>query len=85
MAREILEYLSGKPNANDTLEGIVEWWLTEQRIKRALSETRAALGELVRSGWVIAEQRKDGRTHYRSNPQKKREISQFLKKTKSSG
>src|SRR5437667_12585644 len=69
-AWEILAYLSEKPGAQDTLEGIVEWWLLEQRIRHLVTETKAALRELVVERLVLARHSSDGRTHYRLNRSK---------------
>ena len=44
---EILAYLADHPQAQDTVKGIVEWWLLEQRIKRAKTQVKAVLAQLV--------------------------------------
>ena len=47
LAYEILKYLVRHPQAQDTVEGIVEWWLMEQRIVNASAEVKVALAELT--------------------------------------
>lgn len=49
-AEAVLAYLREHPEAADTLEGIVEWWLPRQRYETARSRIRAALAELVGAG-----------------------------------
>lgn len=66
-ARAILEYLREHPGAQDTVEGIVEWWLLERRIRQGAVEVEAALVELVGAGVMEARRGADGRTHYRLN------------------
>jgi hypothetical protein len=67
IADEILAYLAEHPDARDTLEGIVQWWLLEQEIKKWAAEVKAALDDLVVEGLVIEERGVDARTHYRLN------------------
>ena len=64
--RHILDYLSANPSAQDTLRGIVEWWLLKQRIQESLSEVEAAVNRLVTKGQLIAEAGPDGLIRYRS-------------------
>ena len=33
-APEILEYLARQPNAQDTIEGIVNWWVSDAHIRK---------------------------------------------------
>jgi hypothetical protein len=77
-AREILAYLSAHPGGQDTLEGIVEWWLLEQTIRHLLTETRAALRELVADRLVLTRQGSEGRTYYRVNRSKLQTIRALL-------
>jgi hypothetical protein len=50
---EILRYLLRHPDAQDTLEGISEWWLLEETIIRKYTEVEAALSKLVDLGFVL--------------------------------
>ncbi|MFP5261544.1 MAG: hypothetical protein ACLGJB_06520 [Blastocatellia bacterium] len=77
---EILSYLAEYPDAQDTLEGIVEWWLLERNIKNRMAKAKESLAELVDKGFVIERKGKDSRTHYRINRRKMREISVMLKR-----
>lgn len=77
-AWEILAHLSDHPGAQDTLEGIVEWWLLEQKIRHLITETRAALRELVAERLVLTRQGSQGHTYYRVNRSKLRDIRTLL-------
>ncbi len=79
VAGEILAYLAEHPDAQDTVEGIVEWWLLEQKIKRQMTQVKDALTELVAQGLVLEDKGKDGRIHYRMNRRKSGEIRALLK------
>ena len=78
IARDILAYLMGHPGAQDTLEGIAEWWLLEQRIKRQMAVVREALADLVAENLVLKRQGKDSRTHYRINGRLLKKIREVL-------
>ncbi|MCI0539578.1 MAG: hypothetical protein L0Z50_30580 [Verrucomicrobiales bacterium] len=66
-ARDILAYLSEHPGAQDTLEGIVEWWLLERRIQRVTREVKTTLDDLVARALVTARHGLDGRVYYKAN------------------
>src|SRR5207249_5251982 len=63
----IFSYLRDHPSAEDTLEGIVEWWLLETRIRHTVIEVKNALEELVALGLVSVQQHQDGRTCYKAH------------------
>jgi hypothetical protein len=67
ISHEILAYLDKHPEAQDTLEGIVDWWLLEQHIERQIEGVREALAELVAQGLVLESKGKNTRVHYRLN------------------
>jgi Tfp pilus assembly ATPase PilU len=81
-AHEILAYLAEHEDAQDTLEGIVEWWLLEQRIRSRTAEVEKALDNLIAQRLILARQGRDARTHYGINPQKDREIRGLLDQVK---
>ena len=76
---EILAYLADHPKAQDTVEGIVEWWLLEQHIKRAQSQVKAALAQLLVEELVIARAGSDGRVSYCVNRKRMQEIRRLLR------
>jgi hypothetical protein len=85
VGREILRYLVRHPEANDTVEGIVEWWLLDQKIEESVAEVKAVLDELIEQGLVVAWRGADGRTHYRAEVEKKRQIMDCLNARQASG
>jgi hypothetical protein len=72
IADDILAYLAHNPDAQDTLAGIVEWWLLEQELRRQTSDVKEALAQLVREGRVIERKSHDSQIHYRVNPHRNR-------------
>jgi len=80
MAAEILEYLAEHPDAQDSLEGIVEWWLLERRLKRKTQLVKEVLADLVSQGLVQQSQNRDAPSRYRLNPSRAGEIQGLWKK-----
>lgn len=78
MAYDILAYLADNPDAQDTLEGIAEWWLLQQRIKHEVANVKTALAELVAEDLVVERQGKDLRKHYRINRGRFKEIKTLI-------
>jgi hypothetical protein len=79
IASDILAYLDEHPQAQDTLEGIAQWWLMEQRIKQVISGVRSALSELVHEGLVLEYEGADGQARYGVNLEKRAQIRARLK------
>lgn len=52
LSDEILGYLRAHPQAADTVDGIVEWWLPRQRYDEAVHRVQQVLDELVARGLV---------------------------------
>ena len=80
MAYEIMTYLAENPDAQDTLDGVVEWWLLEQRIKKQMREVKATLDELVENGLLVERRGKDSKTHYKINRRKYKKIQQLIER-----
>ena len=79
ISNEIMAYLVEHPEAQDTLEGIVEWWLLERAIKFQEAQVRKALAELVAKGFVIEQRASNSKIHYRLNQSKYEEIQELFK------
>ena len=73
LATEIRSYMARNPNASDTREGIVEWWLLEHRIRRRTALVQEALGELVERR-LVSKSIISGRRRYRLNPDRVEEV-----------
>ncbi|MEK6336877.1 MAG: hypothetical protein AABM67_18285 [Acidobacteriota bacterium] len=74
IVQDILSYLLTHTAAEDTVEGIVEWWLLEERIKRRIKEVQSVLDELVSQSLVLAHESKDSKIRYRINKRKVKRI-----------
>lgn len=64
LGKELLAYWDSHPQAKDSLEGIVEWWMLERDIQRRMEEVRKTLAELTRLG-LVEEIRTGGTIQYR--------------------
>ena len=80
MARAILRYLQGQPDAKDTLEGIAQWWLSKECTERKANQIESSLSDLVSRGLVIEGRREDMPPYYWLNRAKQNKISEFLRK-----
>jgi hypothetical protein len=75
----ILDYLLRNPDAEDTLEGIVDWWSLE-RTTSPTGSLSEAIATLVKDGLVLARVGTDSRTHYRINLKQRNKIISLLRK-----
>ncbi|MCI0693343.1 hypothetical protein L0337_15225 [candidate division KSB1 bacterium] len=79
LARRILQHLQANPQARDTLEGIVEWWLLQERIEEAVEQVLKAITWLVTKGYLLEKKVPGSRTLYEINPSQRDEIGEFLR------
>ena len=77
-AFEVLAYAVERPEAQDTLEGIVEWWLLEHYIARQTRLVHAAVGELVARGFLELKVGADGRERYHLNRERLAEARSLI-------
>jgi Fe2+ or Zn2+ uptake regulation protein len=68
LARHILRYLREHPEAQDTIEGITVWWVSERAINQWLPQVRYALAILVARGYLEKHTLAGGRVFYRLCP-----------------
>lgn len=68
-ALEVLLYLENQPHAQDTLDGVLDWWLLRNRMVK-VSEVKAALRQLVEDDWLLVRRTMNGRALYRLNQSK---------------
>jgi hypothetical protein len=85
LAQDILSYLLTHTAAEDTVEGIVEWWLLEEKIKRRTKEVQKVLDALVVESLIIARESKDSKTHYRINKRRIKKIRTLLSSKSAKG
>ncbi len=78
IAREILAYLIEHPDAQDTLDGIIQWWLLERKIKYESEMVKEILSELVNKGLLLEPGNSSSRVRYRINKDRFREIQAML-------
>ena len=78
--KDILSYLVRHPDAQDTVEGIVQWWLLEQKAQDALCAAKEVLDSLLANGWLEARIGNDGRDHYRVRAERLGEIRAYIDK-----
>ena len=79
IGNEILSYLVENPKAQDTLEGIVKWWLLEQKIKYETARVKEALSDLVSEGLILEKKGSNSQIHYRINQSMLKEIQELFK------
>lgn len=78
IAYDILAYLVSHPQAHDTLEGILEWWLLEQHIRRETTKVKEGLAILMACGFIQQSRGRDTRLHYSLNQTRLDEIAVVL-------
>jgi hypothetical protein len=76
--REILSYLIEHPDAQDSIEGITQWWILERRIQAMLTSVQRIVDELAARQWLIQTKSHDEISMYRVNKEKLHEIQSYL-------
>lgn len=62
--KDILDYLGENPGAQDTLQGIIQWWVMERRLIQAIADVETALDHLVAKKLVTKHSGWDGSVYY---------------------
>ena len=70
-AGAILSYLSAHPDAADSVEGIVRWWLLERKSELSSAFLKEVLSDLVTQGLVEAHRETTGTVLYRAHRRQK--------------
>jgi hypothetical protein len=78
IARQVLSYLNENPDATDTLEGILQWWLLDRKIKYQIGLVKSAVDELVEQQLIFEDKTEDSRTRYLVNKKKSEQIRTLL-------
>ncbi len=81
---DILSYMADNPDAQDTLEGIVQWWLLERKLKHETPRVKEVVAELVSRGLILERINASSRTHYKINRSRMDEIHAVLRQLKHS-
>lgn len=77
----LLAYLANNPDAKDTLEGIVEWWMLQPRIRSEIAKVeRALVTELVATGLVLSVNGPDSKVYYKLNQERYNDIQKILER-----
>ena len=64
ISKVIIAYWKDNPEAQDTIEGIAQWWLSERVQPFAIEDIKIVLKELVGQKKVVTHQLKDGTILY---------------------
>ena len=64
IAEDVETYLARHPEAVDSAEGIVQWWLSRLRVEEAVADVERALSLLIERGVVVRRRLPDGRCVY---------------------
>ena len=75
---QVLSYLVENPKAEDTLEGVLQWWLLQERIGYEMKRVKQALEDLAVRNFVTEVNGPGNRIFYRINEAKRNEIEAFL-------
>jgi hypothetical protein len=80
IADDVLSYLLSYPEAQDTVEGIAEWWLAEQHALRTLTAVRHAMADLEARGFVVKTSLAGAHQppRFQLNPAREQEIRDYL-------
>jgi hypothetical protein len=68
IATEVLAYLEAHPDAADTADGILRWWLPARHADASDADVEQALERLVACEAVVRQRMADGRTLYARGP-----------------
>lgn len=80
LSLKILNYLLENPRAEDTLEGIVQWWILKKKIDQRIEEVEKAIQFLASQGLVVEVKDRGPRVLYKMNQDRLQDILKLLKK-----
>jgi len=67
-APEILDYLALQPDAQDTIDGILHWWVLDSCIRGWAPKIAETVAQLVENGFLEQKPSSDGRIFYHVSP-----------------
>jgi hypothetical protein len=59
-----LDYLASHPKAQDTLDGILHWWVLDSCVKKWAPKVPETVAKLVQGGFLEEKPSPDGQTFY---------------------
>jgi hypothetical protein len=75
----VLEYLCANPDAKDTAEGIINWWVGGRGVKIDRGDVKIALQYLVARDWLVVTGSVSDHQIYGLNQARRTELLQLLK------
>ncbi len=79
VVNEILTYLAENPRAEDSLDGIIQWWLTDHKILYQTNLVKEVVNDLVNRGILIARENRGPLVQYRLNSNSPQSKSLFIR------
>ena len=67
-APEILDYLRRQPGAQDTIDGILHWWVLDSCIRKWEPKIAKSVAGLVERGFLEKKPSPDGKVFYHVSP-----------------
>jgi hypothetical protein len=75
-APEILDYLARQPGAQDTIEGILHWWVLDAYIRNWVPKITETVTQLVKRGFLEEKPSPDGKIFYHVSRRYLRKLQQ---------
>jgi Fe2+ or Zn2+ uptake regulation protein len=82
VARRILAYMVEHPEADDSLEGILQWWLLEQEVRVQHARVKRAIKMLIDEGLVVEHRSAGSKMRYKANWEMKSKITELVDERK---
>ena len=67
-APEILDYLARQPGAQDTIDGILHWWVLDAYVRKWTPKIAKTVAQLVEQGFLEQKLSADGKIFYHVSP-----------------
>src|SRR5436309_4324707 len=67
-APEILDYLASHPDAQDTVDGILHWWVLDACVRKWAPKIAETVAQLVEQGFLEQKRSADGNVFYHVSP-----------------
>jgi hypothetical protein len=64
-APEILDYLARHPGAQDTMDGILQWWVLDAHVRKWAPKISETVAQLVERGFLKQKRSADGHVFYK--------------------